>query len=265
MIIIGERINTSRKSIEEAVEKRNRAFLQDEARRQEAAGAAYIDVNCGSRLKTEYDDFLWLVDLIQEVVAVPLSLDSPDPEVLAAGLKQVQQRPLINSITLEPERYDALAPILQGDAADVIGLCMDASGIPKTLEKTVANAVGLVKKLETLGLKRSSIYLDPLIQPLSTDTQNGNIALNCIATIIEKLPGVHLTCGLSNVSYGLPERFLINRTFLVCAMDRGLDSAIIDPLDKKIMTNVVAAEMILGQDEYCGNFIEAMRAGKIAS
>ena len=149
MIIIGERINTSRKSIEEAVEKRNRAFLQDEARRQEAAGAAYIDVNCGSRLKTEYDDFLWLVDLIQEVVAVPLSLDSPDPEVLAAGLKQVQQRPLINSITLEPERYDALAPILQGDAADVIGLCMDASGIPKTLEKTVANAVGLVKKLET--------------------------------------------------------------------------------------------------------------------
>ncbi len=265
MIIIGERINTSRKSIEEAVEKRDRAFLQDEARRQEAAGAAYIDVNCGSRLKTEHDDFLWLVDLIQEVVAVPLSLDSPDPEVLEAGLKQVQQRPLINSITLEPDRYDVVAPILEGDKADVIGLCMDATGIPKTTEKTVENAVGLVEKLETLGLKRSSIYLDPLIQPLSTDTQNGNAALNSIATIMEKLPGVHTTCGLSNVSYGLPERFLINRTFLVCAMDRGLDSAIIDPLDKKIMTNVITAEMILGKDEYCGNFIEAMRAGKIAS
>ncbi len=172
---------------------------------------------------------------------------------------------MINSITLEPDRYDAVAPILEGDKADVIGLCMDATGIPKTTEKTVENAVGLVEKLETLGLKRSSIYLDPLIQPLSTDTENGNAALNSIATIMEKLPGVHTTCGLSNVSYGLPERFLINRTFLVCAMDRGLDSAIIDPLDKKIMTNVITAEMILGKDEYCGNFIEAMRAGKIAS
>jgi 5-methyltetrahydrofolate--homocysteine methyltransferase len=265
VIIIGERINTSRKSIDEAVEKRDGAFLQDEARKQEAAGAAYIDVNCGSRLKNEQDDFLWLVDLIQEVVSIPLSLDSPDPKVLAAGLKRVQKRPLINSITLEPDRYAEVAPILEGDAADVIGLCMDETGIPKTTEKTVENAVGLVKKLETLGLKRSSIYLDPLIQPLSTDTENGNTALKSIATIMETLPGVHTTCGLSNVSYGLPERFLINRTFLVCAMNRGLDSAIIDPLDKKIMTNILTAEMIIGKDEYCGNFIEAMRDGKIVS
>ena len=106
MIIIGERINTSRKPINEAVQNRDRAFLQEEARLQEAAGCAFIDVNCGSRLKTEYDDFLWLVDLIQEVVSVPLCLDSPDPKVLDAGLKQVQQRPLINSITLEPHHND---------------------------------------------------------------------------------------------------------------------------------------------------------------
>lgn len=265
MIIIGERINTSRKSIDEAVDKRDRVFLQDEARKQEAAGAAFIDVNCGSRLKSECDDFLWLVDLIQEAVSIPLCLDSPDPKVLAAGLKQVKQRPLINSITLEPDRFDEVAPILEGDVADVIGLCMDETGIPNTTEKTVENAVRLVKKLEALGLKRSSIYLDPLIQPLSTDTENGKTALASIATIMESLSGIHTTCGLSNVSYGLPERYLINRTFLVFAMDKGLDSAIIDPLDKKIMTNLLTAEMILGRDEYCGNFINAMREGKIAS
>ncbi|MFQ5485378.1 MAG: dihydropteroate synthase [Desulfobacterales bacterium] len=265
MIIIGERINTSRKSIDAAVDKRDRAFLQDEARKQEAAGSSFIDVNCGSRLKSEYDDFLWLIDLVQESVSIPLSLDSPDPKVLEAGLKQVSQRPLINSITLEPDRFDEIALILEGDEADVIGLCMDETGIPNTTEKVVENAAGLVKKLEALGLKRSSIYLDPLIQPLSTDTGNGNIALNSIATIMESFSGVHTTCGLSNVSYGLPERYLINRTFLVCAMEKGLDSAIIDPLDKKIMTNLLTTEMILGRDEYCGNFIDAMREGKIVS
>ncbi len=265
MIIIGERINTSRKPINQAVEERNRTFFQDEARNQEAAGAAYIDVNCGSRLKTEYDDFLWLLETVQEVVSVPLSLDSPDPKVLAAGLKQVDKRPLINSITLEPDRFDQVAPILEGNNADVIALCMDDTGIPKTSEKVAENAAKLTEKLEKLGLGRSSIFLDPLIQPISVDTENGKMALNAIGTIMEELPGVHTTCGLSNISYGLPERYLVNRTFVVCAMTRGLDSAIMDPLDTKMMTNILTTLMILGQDEYCGDFIDATREGKIVS
>ena len=153
MIIIGERINTSRKSIDEAVDKRDRVFLQDEARKQEAAGAAFIDVNCGSRLKSEYDDFLWLVDLIQEAVSIPLCLDSPDPKVLAAGLKQVKQRPLINSITLEPDRFDEVAPILEGDVADVIGLCMDETGIPNTTEKNSRKRCQVGEETGGIGIK----------------------------------------------------------------------------------------------------------------
>ena len=265
MIIIGERINTSRKAINQAVEERNGTFFQDEARNQEAAGAAYIDVNCGSRLKTEYDDFLWLLETIQEVVSVPLSLDSPDPRVLAAGLKQVDKRPLINSITLEPDRFDQVGPILEGNNADVIALCMDETGIPKTTEKVVENAAKLTDKLERLGLERSSIYLDPLIQPISVDTENANVALKAVAIIMDELSGVHTTCGLSNISYGLPERHLVNRTFLVCAMARGLDSAIIDPLDTKMITAILTTRMILGKDEYCGDFIDATREGRIVS
>lgn len=263
MIIIGERINTSRKPMAEALERKDKAFFQEEARKQEEAGAEFIDVNCGTRLKTEKDDFLWLVDLIQEVVSVPLSLDSPDPKVLEAGLKAVDKRPLINSITLEKDRFEEVAPILEGDAANVIALCMDETGIPSKTEKTVENAFGLVKKLEEIGLKRSSIYLDPLIQPVSTNSENGNIVLNAMGIIREQISGVHITCGLSNISYGLPERFLINRVFVVAAMTRGLDSAIIDPLDKKIMTNIITAETILGKDEYCGKYIDAIRSKKI--
>ncbi|MFW9998157.1 MAG: dihydropteroate synthase [Candidatus Odinarchaeota archaeon] len=265
MIIIGERINTSRKAINAAMDRRDRAFFQEEARKQEEAGATFIDVNCGSRLKSEFDDFMWLVDAVQEVVSVSLCLDSPDPKVLAEGLKRVDKRPLINSITLEKERYEAVAPIIEGDAADVVGLCMDDTGIPSASEKTVENALRLVEKLEGLGVKRSSIYLDPLVQPISVETENGKTALKSISTIMTSLPGVHTTCGLSNVSYGLPERFLVNRTFLVCAVAHGLDSAIIDPLDKKIMTSVITAEMILGKDEFCGEFIDAMREGKLVS
>ena len=96
MIIIGERINTSRKPIGAALEARDTAFIQDDVKKQEAAGASYIDVNCGTRLKNEYDDFLWLMDIIQEVVSIPLSLDSPDPKVLQAGLERAQKRPLVN-------------------------------------------------------------------------------------------------------------------------------------------------------------------------
>ncbi|MBI5441105.1 MAG: dihydropteroate synthase [Deltaproteobacteria bacterium] len=263
MIIIGERINTSRKPMAQAVSERNAEFIREDAKRQEAAGASFIDVNCGTRLKTELEDFLWLMDTIQEVVSIPLCLDSPDAQVLAAGLKRAKKRPKIKSITLEPDRFEAVSPLVAGDAADVVALCMDESGIPRTTEKVVENARKLVAKLEALGMKRGSIYLDPMIQPIGTDTDMGKVALNSIETIMTTLPGVHTTCGLSNVSYGLPERFLVNRHFLTCAMAKGLDSAIIDPLDRKIMTSIFTTEMVLGKDEYCANYIDAVREGLI--
>jgi cobalamin-dependent methionine synthase I len=142
---------------------------------------------------------------------------------------------------------------------------MDDTGIPNTWDKVLENAIALVEKLGDLGLDRSGIFLDVMIQPLSVDTNNGIQGLNSVEAIMEKFPGVHTTCGLSNISYGLPERFLVNRTFMVAAMARGLDSAILDPLDKKIMTLIRTAEMVLGRDEFCGEFIDAMREGKLES
>lgn len=265
MIIIGERINTSRKRVTEAIERKDKIFFQEEARKQEDAGADYIDVNCGTRIDTELDEFLWLVDLIQEVVSVPLSLDSADPKVLAAGLKRVDKRPIINSITLEKDRFNKVAPILEGDRAHVIALCMDEAGPPNKTEKTVENALGLVEKLEAIGISQSSIFLDPLIQPIATNKENGNIVLNAMGIIKKKVPDVNLTCGLSNISFGLPKRFLVNRTFIVAAMFVGLNSAIVDPLDKKLMTNIITAEMIFGLDEYCVKYTEAIRTGRMVT
>ena len=170
---------------------------------------------------------------------------------------------MINSITLEPGRFETVGPLVADGAADVVSLCLDETGIPRTTEKVVENARRLVAKLEALGVERGSIYLDPIIQPVSTDTDMGAVALSAIEIIMATLPGVHTTCGLSNVSYGLPERFLVNRHFLTCAMAKGLDSAILDPLDRKIMTSIFTAEMVLGKDEYCANYIDAVREGRI--
>jgi len=263
MIIIGERINTSRKPIAEALERKDKAFFQEEARKQEAAGAHYIDVNCGTRVNTELDDLLWLVDLIQETVSIPLSLDSADPKVLAAGLRSVDKRPIINSISLEKNQFEKVASIIEGDAANVIALCMDDSGLPDNTQKTVENALSLVEKLDAIGVSLSSIFIDPLIQPIATNKENGNIVFNAMGIIREELSGVNFTCGLSNISFGLPERFLANRTFIAAAMVMGLNSAVIDPLDEKLMTAIVTMEMILGRDEYCTSYIQAIRAGKI--
>ena len=127
----------------------------------------------------------------------------------------------------------------------------------------IENGVKLVEKLETIGVKRSSMYLDILVQPLSVESENGNYAFKAIETLMQTLPGIHTTCGLSNISFGLPERFLFNRTFMIIAMSKGLDSAIIDPLDKKMMTAIYTANAMLGKDFFCGDFLDAMRAGKI--
>lgn len=129
----------------------------------------------------------------------------------------------------------------------MIGLCMDEQGqLPDSTEKTVVNALGLVEKLEVLGILRPIIFLDPLIQPIATNKENGTMELDAVSILKKNLPGVNFTCGMSNISFGLLERFLVNRTFIVAAMYAGLNSAIIDPLDKKLMTNIITTEMIIG-------------------
>ncbi len=263
--VIGERINTSRKRVQQAVVDKDAQYIVDDVQNQQAAGAAYIDVNAGARIGHESDDMQWLLDTIQPVVTVPLTLDSPDPMVLEMAFQMVQKTPMINSISLEKERFDAMMPFLEGKNCKIIALCMDDSGMPGSSDDIINRADTLVKELNAIGIDTGSIYIDPLIQPISTDSNKGVMVLDAVRGIKAHYPKIHITGGLSNISYGLPQRKIVNRTFLALMMEAGMDSAIADPLDEKIMAAIKTGDMLLGNDDYCVNFLKGVRAGTILS
>ena len=264
MIIVGEKINTSRHSVEEAVRKRDAAFITKVAREQVEAGANYIDVNTGTFLEQEVDCLSWLVETVQSAVDIPLSLDSPNPEALLAAMKRHKGEPMINSISLEEERFESLLPVVTSQPCSVVALCMGETAMPKTTEERVEVGSELIKRLTGEGFPLEKIYVDPLVQPVSVDTSMGIATLRAISTIISDFPGVNTICGLSNISFGLPERRLINRNFLALSMSYGLSAVILDPTDRQLMSTILAVEMLLGRDEYCGNFIDAYENGQIS-
>lgn len=263
MLIIGELINTSRKKIGEAVQAGDIQYLQRVAKDQVEAGAHVLDVNCGTIIGKEPETLEWLVKLVQEVVDVPLCLDSPDPVALERALQAHKGTAMINSISLEKERYEAILPLLKGTDCSVVALCMDDKGMPENVEQGVELASRLVDGLGEEGVDPDRIYLDPLVRSVGTGPHYGIMFLETVRAIKEKYPTVHITCGLSNISFGLPQRRLLNRTFLVMAMAAGMDSAIMDPLDKVIMAHLYAARAVLGQDEFCADYITAQREGKL--
>lgn len=264
-VVIGERINTSRKGVQEAVANRDAAYVTEDVRQQAEAGATYLDVNTGARYGHEAEDMRWVLEVIQGAVDLPLTLDSPDPEVLEMAYGLVEREPMINSISLESERWEKMLPFLEGKECSVIALCMDDTGLPFDADEIVARAHRLAEGLEGIGVPREKIFLDPLIQPISTDQTKGVMVMEALARINAELPGIKSTCGLSNISYGLPQRKIINRHYLTLLMGVGLTSAIIDPLDDRLMAAVKTTDMLLGHDEYCDAFLSGVRAGQIES
>jgi cobalamin-dependent methionine synthase I len=263
--VIGERINTSRKLVQAAVADRVADYIIMDVTKQQEAGANFIDVNAGARIGHEEEDMKWLLDTIQPIATVPLTLDSPDPAILEMAFQMVEKTPMINSISLEKERFDSMMPFLSGKECKVIALCMDDAGMPGSATDIVDRAKKLVEELNAIGIETGNIYVDPLVQPISTDSNKGTMVLDAVRAIKVDFPEVHITGGLSNISYGLPQRHIINRTFVTLMMDAGMDSAIIDPLDKKIMATIRTADMLLGKDQYCMNYLKGARAGQIES
>jgi 5-methyltetrahydrofolate--homocysteine methyltransferase len=264
MLIVAERINSSRKSIAEAIKAKDADFIRKEARQQTEAGANYIDVNAGSFVGEETDFLCWLVDVVQEATELPLCLDSPDPSAIAAALERVKGPAMINSITLEKQRLEGMLPLVRKHQAKIVALCQSDEGMASTVEQKVAVARQMIDILTKEGMAKDDIYIDPLIYPIATDTQSAVAALGAMREISAGIPEVHTICGLTNVSYGLPVRRLVNRTFLVAAIASGLDSAIIDPTDKELMASLRAAEALLDRDKFCANYITAFRQGKLS-
>ena len=262
MLVVGERINSSRKGIEAALRERNSEFVTKEAKDQVDAGAHVIDVNTATLMDQETESLKWTIQLIEDSVSVPICIDSPNPMAVVEVLPFCKGMAMINSITAEAERYAKLIPLIQEHKPHVVGLCMDDRGMPDTAEDRTRIASDLIEKLTNDGVPIGDIYIDPVVTPVSTDTRFGVAVLNAVETIMKEFPGVHTICGLSNVSYGLPNRRQVNQMFLVMAMTRGLDAVILDPCDKRIMANLITTMTLLGKDEFCTNYLKAFREGK---
>lgn len=264
MIIVGELINTSRKTIEQAVKRGDSAFIKRMAVKQADAGAHFIDVNAGTFLEKEVDFLPWLTETVQAAVDLPLCLDSPNPVALEKAMSVHHGIPMINSISLEKDRYESLLPIVSARPCKLVALCMKQTAMPATVEERVDAAGELIERLTQAGIKPEDIFIDPLVQPVSVDIRMGRAVLEAIGRVKTKYPTVGTICGLSNISFGLPERKRINRYFLSLAMHSGLDAAILDPTDRSLAAALKTTAMLLGQDDYCTEFIEAYENGELS-
>ncbi|MCL6430649.1 MAG: methyltetrahydrofolate cobalamin methyltransferase [Anaerolineae bacterium] len=267
MLIVGEKLNSSIKRVAEAIEARDAATIQDLARRQVEAGADYLDVNAAARVAEELDDLTWLIETVRAVTDAPLCVDSPNPKALAKGLELAKGagRPMVNSITGEPERLHGVLPLVAEHRCPVVALTSDETGIPSTVEDRLRIARKIMAEADRYGVPHEDIYFDPLVLPLSTDVRNAVIFMEALAAIKAEFPGVKTISGLSNVSYGLPKRKLVNRAFLLMSLHAGMDAAIMDPLDMDLMALLRAGELVLGQDEYCMRYLKAYRAGLLGA
>ncbi len=261
MQIIGEKINGTRKRVAKAIALRDGDFIKQLALLQTKAGSSWIDLNAGTHPEKEPEDLEWLVRTVQAAVETPLCLDSANPEAFTKAIRIIKHKPMINSINGEEERLDKILPIAAEHSCPVIALAMNDKKIPETGEERIMIIDIIMKRTRAVGMADNQVYIDPLAMTLATDINSGRTACNTIREIKNRYPEVNFTMGLSNISFGLPARSVINSAFLILAMAAGLNSAILDPLDKQIRTAVLAAELILGNDRHCLNFTRAFHAG----
>jgi len=260
VIVIGERINSTRKAVKEAIARKDAAFLQKLAAAQVAAGADYVDVNAGAFPEEEVALMAWLAGVVQEAADVPLVLDSANAAALEAGLKaHTNGTAIVNSITAEEVRFKQVLPLVVAYKTPVVALAMGDGGITKTPQDRLGVARRLIEALCNEGVSPDHIYLDPMIQPVSVQSDFGVIAIEVIRRVKQDFPGVKTFCGLSNISFGLPQRARLNRSFLTMALAAGLDCAILDPLDRDMMDVITTSEALLGRDRFCKTYIKACR------
>ncbi|MBN1535685.1 MAG: methyltetrahydrofolate cobalamin methyltransferase [Anaerolineales bacterium] len=263
MKIIGEKINGTRKLVGKAIAERDAAYIQNLAIKQVEGGAHWLDINAGTPPAREADDLVWLINLAQEAADVPLCLDSANPQALRTAMKEVKQTPMINSISGEPSRLEGVLPIVAEFGCPVIALCMDDKGIPNTADERLDVIRKVFTETRAAGIPDENMYVDPLVMTIGTNTEAGKIIFGTMRLIRSEFPQAHISCGLSNISFGLPVRALINRTFLVLAIEAGMDTAIIDPNDRELQAAIYTTELLLGKDRHCLNYTRAYRANKL--
>lgn len=258
--IIGERINPTRnKKLVQALENRDMAFLRLEALKQIEAGAGIIDINVAHHGIDEIEMMREAVKYLQDAVTVPLSFDSADAQVLEAALSAYSGKALVNSVTGEKAALSRVLPLVKYYGAAVVGLTMDEGGIPASVEGRVRVAGKIIEAAAGMGIKINDIVIDPVVTPVSVDESAAELTLNSIREIIKQF-GVNITLGVSNISFGLPDRMLINAIFVALSIEAGATCPIIDITRIPIKDAVFVADMLSGKKEQVLKFIAYYRS-----
>jgi 5-methyltetrahydrofolate--homocysteine methyltransferase len=260
LVIIGERINpTGRKKLMAALQNGNLDIVRKDAVAQVEAGAAILDVNAGVPGADETALMLQVMEAVRQVTDVPLCIDSANPAVLETALSQYEGKALVNSVNGEERALEKILPLIAKHNAAVIGLTMDDDGIPQTVEKRLEVAGKIIARAEALGIPRSDVIIDPLVLTVGSDSKAAMTTLTATRAIATEF-GVNITMGASNVSHGLPDRRVINATFLAMAMACGLTCPITNPLVTAVRETALAGNLLLGKDEWAMNWITYFRA-----
>jgi 5-methyltetrahydrofolate--homocysteine methyltransferase len=259
-VIIGERINpTGRKVLAAEMKEGRMDRVRADAIAQVAAGAHMLDINAGI---PQLDEAALLVAAIKAVVAVtdvPICIDSSIIEALEAGLSAYEGKALVNSVTAEEERMERILPLVKKHGAAVIGMANDETGISMIPEERLALARRIIERAADHGIPQSDVIIDPIAMTVAADPTCGLITLETMRLIRDQL-GNNMTCGASNVSFGLPDRATVNAAFLPLAMHAGLTCAITNPLVPEVRRAVLASDLLLGHDEYAMRWIASYRA-----
>ncbi len=269
MIIIAEKLNGSIPSCAKAIAARDENYIKDFAKKQadvieDVEDGGFIDV-CSSVKEGEFEAMQWMLDLVKEATDCPISVDSPDVDVCIKGMQYLEEKygdkkGLFNSVSGEGNKFDVAFPILAKNNWDVMILLCDDTGIPKTAEKRIEVFDKAMAKAKEYGIAESRIHIDPLIEMLCT-SEDGIAMVVEVMSYIKKNSKVHISGAVSNISFNLPVRKIVNIAFTVLAMNAGMDSGVLDPLNQDLMGAIFATESLLGMDEMSMEYITAYRAG----
>ena len=260
MIIIAEKINGSIPSMAKAIAERNEEWIKDIAKKQADVGADFIDV-CASVDVGEVETLGWLINLVQEVTDVPISVDSPDAGVCLEGMKFCNKPGLFNSVSGEGDKIDVVFPVIADTKWDIMALLCDDTGIPKSAADRIRVLDNIMAKVDEYGIAHSRMHIDPLVEMLCTSEDGIAMLLEVMTYIKTNYPKVHISGAISNISFNLPYRKIINLAFAVLSINAGMDSAVLDPLNRDLRGAIYATEALKGDDYFSMEYIGAFRDG----
>ena len=261
MIIIGEKINGSIPSVAKAIADRDEEHIKKLAKDQSEAGANFIDVCASVEDDIEVETMKWLIELVQSVTDTPIAIDSPNARTCVECMQYCNKPGIINSVSGEGDKMEVVFPVIADTKWQVVALLNGNTGIPKTAKDRLDVFHQIMEEAKKYNIAPNRIHIDPLVEMLCTSEDGISMVEEVMTSIKAEYPTIHITGAVSNISFNLPMRKLVNQAFVVLSMKAGMDSAVLNPLDRNMMGMIYATEACLGLDDYCMEYITAYREG----